>query len=116
MENIPCKYAKASEALVRIKHEGLYDFSPLPATDMKQEPIIPSDYERKLVGATVLVRATLSSDFYPNKGHQFYADIVSLTVLRPPKLLQTRLQFNSLSKKRRFEVPEFVRSARSRRA
>ena len=116
-ENMPCKFAKATEALERIKTEGLYKFSPLPATDMKQMPIILTDYERKLTGATVLVRATLSSDYYPNKGHQFYTDIVSLTVLRPPKTLPTSPQSGkSPSKKRRFDVPEFVRNVRSHRA
>lgn len=62
----------------------------------------------------VLVRATLSSDQFRGRGHLFYADIESLIVLRPPKA-PTPSPAKSPSKKRRFDVPEYVRNAKSRK-
>ena len=103
-ENIPCRSTKAAEALKRIKEEGKYKFNALPATDIKGNPILPGDYERKLSGATALIRVTMTADYFSKRGTQFYADIYSITVLSPPIP-----RIVSPSKKRKFEVPDFVK-------
>jgi hypothetical protein len=38
----------ASQALERIKEDGVYDFNQLPATDVKQKLILPMEYENQL--------------------------------------------------------------------
>jgi hypothetical protein len=42
----------------KIKDEGLYDISPILASAMNGKPIVPSEYEKRLAGATVLVHVT----------------------------------------------------------
>jgi hypothetical protein len=80
---------------------------------MNGKPVIPSEYEKRLAGATVLVRIILTSDFF-SKGYQFYADIESLTILRAPKLNVMQSPSKSPSKKRRFDVPRFVQQSRAK--
>jgi hypothetical protein len=53
--------------------------------DQRKTPIQPNEYEKKLAGATVLVRVSLSCDVLP-RGHQFYADVVSISVLSAPEV------------------------------
>jgi|ERR1700722_19397468 len=107
----PCKFSKAMETLQRIKEEKLYDVSPLPATTMNGKPVVPSEYEKRLAGATVLARVTFSCDIF-TKGYQFYTDIESLTILRPPKDIILPSPSKSPSKKRRFDVPDFIQNSR----
>jgi hypothetical protein len=78
IENSPCKFSNARDALEHIKNDGIYEVSPLPATSTNGKPIVPSEYE-KLAGAVVLVRATLVNNFF-GKRYQFYADIKSISV------------------------------------
>jgi hypothetical protein len=111
IDNWPCKFTKARDALEKIKSEGRYDVSPLPATTTNGKPLLPSEYEKKLAGATVLVRISLTSNVF-TKGHQFYADIESLTILRPPKIVISQSPSKSPSKKRRFAVPDFIQHSR----
>jgi hypothetical protein len=111
---MPCKFKKATEALGRIIEAGSYDFSPLPATTMNGKPILPTEYERRLAGATILARVTLSSDYFSGKGYQFYADIESLSVLKPPQAVISPSPSKSPAKKRRFIVPEYVWNAKSK--
>jgi hypothetical protein len=61
----------------------------LDDVECKYIPSAPADQRRayfgkKLPGATVLARATISSEMFP-KGIQFYADVESLIVLRTPR-------------------------------
>jgi hypothetical protein len=104
----------AADALERTKEAGHYDVNPLPAiqTTMTGKPVVPLEYEEKLASATVLVQVTLSSDTFP-KGYQFYVDIESLLVLRPPKSIVALSPAKSPSKKR-FNVPDFIRENRAK--
>jgi hypothetical protein len=111
-ENMICRSAKATEALQSIIERGMYEFNPLPATDIRQKPILPADYERKLSGATMLIRTAISADYFEKKGFQFYADIHSISVLRRPNTLLSS-PIKSPSKKRRFDVPDYVRKAKT---
>lgn len=61
IENIHPKIAKDGEALERLE-EGVYDWSPLPATDDNRGPIAPSACEEKLSDATILLQVILSLD------------------------------------------------------
>ena len=97
-----------------IAEAGEYDVSPLPATTMNGKPVLPAEYEKRLSGATVLVQIVMTADVF-SKGHQFYADIVKLTILRPPKPIVALSPAKSPSKKRRFEVPDIVQASRARR-
>jgi hypothetical protein len=45
-----------------LKKRGVYDLRPLPATDLDEAPILPSDYEQKLSGATVLLLLNITSN------------------------------------------------------
>jgi hypothetical protein len=108
---LPCKFSNARDALERIKNDGIYEVSPLPATSTNGKPIVPSEYEKRLAGAVVLVRATLVNDFF-GKRHQFYADIESISVLRAPTSFTSSSPSKSPSKKMRFEVPSFVSESR----
>jgi hypothetical protein len=84
IENLKCRTTLAEEALEQIKNDGIYDFSPLPATDVNEKLIPPSKYEEMLLGATILLRFILSSDIISSKMLQFYADIELITVLQKP--------------------------------
>jgi hypothetical protein len=77
-DDVECKYTSASQALQRIKEEGLYEYITLAATNIKQRPMKPADFEKKHPGATVLARAAISSETFP-KGIQFYADVPGIT-------------------------------------
>jgi hypothetical protein len=113
MENWLCKFKKATEALDKLIYDGLYDVSPLLATTMNGKPVIPSEYEKRLAGALVLVWITLISDLF-TRGYQFYADIESLMILRAPKLNVLQSPSKSLSKKHCFDVPGFVQQSRAK--
>jgi len=111
IDNWPCKYQRAKEALDRIKEAKVYDVSPLPATTTSGKPVRPTEYEQKLAGATVLIQITLSCEIFA-KGYQFYADIESISILRLPKTVVPPSPSKSLPKKRRFDVPDFLREVR----
>jgi hypothetical protein len=114
LENIRCKLTVAQEALERIQREGQYNYSPLPATDINEKPILPAKYEEQLAGATVLLRFTVNCDLISNKTLQFHADVESITVLEKPHT--TINQPISLSpSKRRFEVPDIAKRSKVRK-
>jgi hypothetical protein len=110
---MPCQNARASAALNMIIEDRLYEFNPLPATSMSGKPILPTEYESRLAGATVLVRATLSYDLF-GKRYQFYADVESLSILRPPRSSVASPLSKSPLKKCRSGVPDYVRDARKK--
>ena len=112
IDNMHCKFYKARDALELIKAEGLYDFSPLPAVSLRGKPVPPADYERRLSGATVLIGVTLTSEYFTRKGYQFYADIESIVILRPAKRTVALPPSKSPSKKRRFDLPDVVKSVK----
>jgi len=111
--NLRCRTLRAEKALKRVKNEGTYDFSPLPATDINENPIPPSVYEEKLSGATVLLRFVISCDVTSSKALQFYADIESLSVLQEPRIIHTSI--SEVPSKRPFEVPDIVKRSKARK-
>ena len=115
IENLKCRTMLAEEALEHIKSDGIYDFSPLPVTDVNEKPIPPSKYEEMLLGATVLLRFILNSDIISSKTLQFYADIESITVLQKPRDIVHAPISKSPSKKR-FHVPDLAKRSKTRNA
>jgi hypothetical protein len=113
LETMPCETAAAREALQEIIDNGQHVFSPLPAIDTALNPIPPWRYEEMLRGATVLVSFVLSCERCA-EGLQFYMDIESLYVARQPNPPSIELSATkSLSKRRRFAVPEVVKKAKA---
>jgi hypothetical protein len=110
-EKMPCRSGLARQALAEIIQKGEYTFCPLPALDTKFCPVPPIDYEKALCGSTVLMAMTLSAERYA-KGLYYYADIQSIYILRSQNTKVKATASKSLSKRRRFEVPEVVKKAR----
>jgi hypothetical protein len=115
IKNMPCKFTKAKEALAKIIENGVLDFNPLPATTVLGTPILPTEYEQRLAGATVLVRFRMSSKYLGNESYQFYADIESLHILTPPHPVFCPLPSQSPFKRRRFDLPDCIVEATSKK-
>jgi hypothetical protein len=111
MFNLPCCSQKAAEELQSIIQEKKYELNLLPATSTNGKPIKPANYHDRLAGALVFTEATFSSEFYLTKGHQFYADVASISILHPPTIIVTDSPGRSPSKKRRFEIPKILKYA-----
>jgi hypothetical protein len=112
---MPCIFPKAKEALTSIIEDDVYDFALLPATTVEGKPVLPVKYGQRLQGATVLAHIRLSTKFSVTEGHYFYADIESLSILSPPIPIISRPISKSPSKKRRFQLPDYVEKARSKK-
>ena len=110
---MPCKFDRAKEALNELKTEGLYKFNPLLAMSIHGTPLKPDDYERRLAGALVHIRVTLSSSYFSSIGYQFYADIESIVILRPPKPSIAPPPSKSPSRRQRFALPAVIRELKS---
>ncbi|KAH9958184.1 hypothetical protein BGW80DRAFT_1250100 [Lactifluus volemus] len=104
---MPCKSEGAKKALAEIIEKGIFQFNPLPATDIDRSPIPPKEYESSLSGATVLATISLSCDRF-QKGWQFYADVQALTVLcEPSSIIEEESTSETMSSK--FNVTEVAR-------
>jgi hypothetical protein len=64
-------------------------------------------YEHELSGATVIVRISLTCDAF-KKGLQFYAEIESINVICPPKLLVSLPPSASPSRKRKRDLASLL--------
>lgn len=64
---------------------------PFPAFDIDEKPIPPADWTKKIHGAEIIVKFTvthqwLGSSANPaSKKDNYYADIAEIRVLRPPR-------------------------------
>ena len=84
--NWPVSNSAAAAALEEMR--GKYYVVPIPAYDMHGELIHPSFYRRRLEGALVALRFTLthwSIGKGTNGADVYSADIVNIRVLAPPK-------------------------------
>jgi hypothetical protein len=111
MDKIPCKHDIAVHAIQKLKQAGKHEYCPIPAIDVNQKPIRPQraeDYKRALMGSVALIRFTVSCDTIGN-ARQYYADLVSLSVLCTPKPISQKKQTENP-----FHVPDILQQAMTR--
>ncbi|KAJ3475318.1 hypothetical protein NLI96_g11918 [Meripilus lineatus] len=94
---IPAKYAKwprycknpgAKIEMRKILADPNYEPVPLPAYDINGVLIPPAQYETKLYGATVHVKAVIVHQFFKtHNSHNYFLDIRSLNVIREPSAM-----------------------------
>jgi hypothetical protein len=102
VEDWPVQDPKAREELLRLRHTHV--LRPIPARDVADRPILPTEYKSKLQGAVVLLKLTLAHWAIPGKGDFFNADVEDIEVIIPsPSSLTTP----SPSRKRVAKVDDF---------
>lgn len=89
IENWPVRSEAAKAELADMVATGQWDVQPLPTYDIKGAPVVPELYQRRLEGAPVEVRFSLSHWSIPGKDSEngtdvYTADIERLRVLQVP--------------------------------
>lgn len=86
----PVRSAEGWTALEKLLEKGEYVFNPLNACNSAGVTISPAHWERDLKGADILIETTLLYHFIgkgDTRKDNFYADISSIRVLRPPRAI-----------------------------
>ncbi|KAK7683379.1 hypothetical protein QCA50_013641 [Cerrena zonata] len=85
LRNWPYNTEEMKEDLEEMIDSGRYEVVPLPALDVDDSIILPSQYEEKLKGAIVRVTVTIVHQYLrTGKTDNFYADIQEIKVLKKP--------------------------------
>ena len=78
---------EALEAMVA-DEEHNWEVVPIPAYDIKGNPIAPDDYEAKLKGSVALITVNICHQYFrARQEDSYYADIEEIIVLKEPYVM-----------------------------